>query len=343
MRTKAPLAVLSAACLLAACSGGGGRSAAAPSQTPSPTASPTATAIVIKPVAAVLDPLTGTAPASKGKLVGIKVDNAVLARPYQTGLGRAAVVYEELVEGGSTRLLAVYESDLAGSGEVGPIRSVRESDIELVRAFGTMALGFSGGNTGVKAILRSAARSGHVVDASYDAVPGAYRLGAQRRDARNFFTSPSKLAELRPGTGPRDIGFRFGPAGASGVATASAVAAFSPQTRVGLRWNPGSGTWSVSQNGRLMPGVAPSNIIVQRVAVRGSRFVDVHGMPTPYTVTVGSGSAVILRDGKRYGATWKRTGRGATRYLNTAGKDVLLRPGKTWVLLVPRSGSVSFG
>jgi hypothetical protein len=339
MRSKAPVALLSLACLLAACSGGKGT--AAPGPTPSPTASPTPSAT--RPPAPVLDPLTGTAPRSTGKLVGIKVDNAALARPYQTGLGRAAIVYEELVEGGSTRLLAVYESDLAGTGEVGPIRSVRESDIELVRSFGTMALGFSGGNTGVKAIVRSAARSGFVVDASYDAVPGAYRLGAQRRDARNFFTVPATLAKLRPGGGPRDIGFRFGPAGASGVATASAVAAFSPQTRVSVRYNAGTGTWSVAQNGRLMPGVAPSNIILQRTVARGSRFVDVHGMATPYTVTVGTGTAVILRDGKRFAARWSRTGHGATHYLNTAGKDVLLRPGKTWVLLVPNGGSITYG
>ena len=340
MSAKAPAAALLALSMLSACSSGSPAKKAEPS--PTPTVSPTPSATPA-PVVSAVDFLTGTSPKATGPLVGIKVDNAPLARQYQRGLGRAAIVYEELVEGGSTRLLAVYESDLAGSGEVGPIRSVRESDVELVREFGTMAVGFSGGNTGVKAIVHSAARNGWLVDDSYDSVPGAYRLGAQRRDARNFFTVPSTLAKARPGTGPKDIGFRFGAAPAGGLPTASGLAAYSGQTRVSVRYNPAAGTWSVAQNGELTNGAAPVNIIVQRVVERGSRFSDVHGMPTPYTETVGNGAVTVLRDGKRYVGTWKRKGHGPTSYLDAKGHNLLLRPGATWVLLLPTSGSISFG
>jgi hypothetical protein len=338
MRSKVPAAAVLAVSVLAACSSGG---ATATKATSTPSATPTATPT--RPAPPPVDLLTGRAPRSTGPLVAIKVDNAPLARAYQTGLGRAAVVYEELVEGGSTRLLAVYESDLAGEREVGPIRSIRESDVELVRQFGTMAVGFSGGNTGVKAIVRDAARSGWLVDASYDSVPGAYRLGTRRKDARNFFTVPAALAKVRPGTGPRDIGFRFGPARPGGVPVASAIASYSRQTRVSVRYDAKTGTWSVAQDGRLMPGVAPTNVIVQRVVERGSRFSDVHGMPTPYTETVGGGAATVLRDGRQYTGRWKRQGHGATRFLDASGHDLRLRPGPTWVLLVPTSGSISFG
>ncbi|MGB8651552.1 MAG: DUF3048 domain-containing protein [Mycobacteriales bacterium] len=336
---RAPLAALLTAGLLAACSGGTHQKVqASPSPTASPTASPTRA-----PAGRPVDFLTGTAPRSTAPLVGVKVDNAVLARPYQTGLGRAAIVYEELVEGGSTRLLAVFEPDRAGSGEVGPIRSVRESDVQLVRMFGKMAVAFSGGNTGVKAIVHAAARSGWLVDASYDVIPGAYRLGAQRRDARNFFASPTALTRLRPGTGPRDIGLRFGSPVMAGPPTALAVAAYSPQMRVSVRYSAATHSWTVAQSGWLMPGVHPANIIIQRVVERGSRFSDVHGQPTPYTVTVGSGSAVVLRDGKRFVGTWRRDGMGATHFRDARGRDIPLRPGATWVLLVPTSGSLSFG
>jgi hypothetical protein len=195
----------------------------------------------------------------------------------------------------------------------------------------------------VKAIVRSAARAGWIVDASYDVIPGAYRLGAFRADARNFFTVPSALASRRPGSGPRDIGLRFGPVARGGLPTAFSYANYAGQTRVTVRYNPAKHAWSVSQNGSLMGGVAPANIIIQRVVERGSRFSDVHGQPTPYTVTVGKGAAVVLRDGVRFTGTWKRDGFGQTHYRNAAGKDIALRPGKTWVLLVPTSGSISFG
>jgi hypothetical protein len=341
MRSKAPAAALLMLCLgLTACSGGGKKEAAPVATSAAPVAATTAPAPSATPAAS--DPLTGTAPRSTGRVVGVKVDNAVLARPYQSGLGRAAIVYEELVEGGSTRLLAVYESDLAGSGEVGPIRSARESDIELVRQFGQLSLAFSGANTGVKAIVHAAARNGWLVDASYDVTPGSYRLGAQRRDARNFFAVPARLAAARPGSPVRDIGLRVGPLAPGGAPTAVTSATFG-QTRVTVRYDAASHTWSVAQDGRLMPGVAPANIVIQRVVERGSRFVDVHGQPTPYTVTTGSGPATVLRDGTRIAATWKRDGYGPTRFRTTGNRDVALRPGRTWVLLVPTTGSVSFG
>lgn len=324
--------------MTAACSGGGTTAkGASPTPTPSPTASPTPAPTKVAP--APVDLLTGTSPRSKGTLVGIKVDNAFLAQPYQTGLGQAAVVYQELVEGGLTRLLAVFESDHA-SAEVGPIRSVRESDIELVREFGKITLGFSGGQGGVLAVVHAAQRAGFVADASYDAVPGAYRLGAQRRDARNFFAVPSRLASLRPGGAVRDIGLRFGPQ-PGGTPSPVVTAGFSPASRVVLRWSAATRAWSVTQNGHLMPGVAPVNVILQRVLTRGSGFKDIHGNTTPYNVTTGTGSATVLRDGKRYVGTWRRRGGGPTHFLDRAGKDLHLQPGRTWILLVPTSGSVS--
>ncbi len=341
MRSKAP-ALLLAVSLLAACGGGDGDKKATPSPTASPTASPTpSTTPAPKPKPVALDPLTGTAPRRTGPVVAIKVDNSPFARPFHRGLRQSAIIYQEIVEGGSTRLLAVLESDVAGDTEVGPIRSVRESDIELLRMFGHIAVGFSGGNTGVKASFASAARRGQLIDASYDAIPPAYRLGERRKDARNFFTTPDKLVSRRPGAGPKDIGLRFGRLG-KGVPTAVATGSFSPQSSIRARYDAASGSYVMSQAGVQIP-VAPANVIVQFVKIRSSRYSDVKGNPTPYTVTEGSGRAVVMRDGQRFEGTWKRTGLGATRFLDTAGRDVPLKPGSTWVVLLPSTGPLSFG
>lgn len=333
-RLATSLLLLSA--VLAACSGGGDKAGSTPtpsattaSPTPSPTPDPR-------------DPLTGLPSVGKGSLVAVKIDNATLARQFHRGLGRAALVYEELVEGGSTRMLAIYESDVAGSGEVGPIRSIRESDVELVRMFGRIPVAYSGGNTGVKSIVRQAAANKHLIDGSYDAIPRAYRLGTIRKDARNFFAVPSQIAALRPGSGPADIGLRFGSPNPGGVPVSAAAGVFSPQMRVRVQYDAATKTWRVSQNGTLMQGVAPTNVILQRVVERRSRFRDVNGFPTPYTVTIGSGAATVLRDGQRFTGTWKRNGYGATFFRDARGKPIALRPGPTWVLLVPTSGSVSF-
>jgi hypothetical protein len=329
MRLKV-LALLLVVAFGAACSGGSKhKGVVAPSPSPTPTAGVSAT---VPPTPAVAgDPLTGGAAHRGGPVVAVKIDNAPLARPYQTGLDRAAIVYQELVEGGLTRLLAVYESDDGGSGEVGPIRSARESDVPLLRMFGGIPIGFSGAQPGVKAIFHSAQRSGWLLDASYDVVPGAYRLGARRPDARNFYTKPARLGQLRKGRGPIDIGLRFGALGTGAQPTSRAVVAYSPATTIRVVWT--AAGWKIEQNGFTMPGVHPANVIIQRV---------IHHQTTPYTVTVGSGSATVLRNGKRVSGTWVRTGYGATHFRDARGHDIPLDPGRTWVLLLPTTGSVGF-
>jgi len=287
------------------------------------------------------DFLTGSTSIGRKSLVAIKIDNAPLARRFHQGLGRAAIVYQEIVEGGLTRFLAIYESDLAGAGEVGPIRSARGSDIEILRAFGKIPLGFSGGQPGVLSIFSRAAKRGWLIDASYDEIPSAYRLGAQRADARNFFAVPSTLASRRPGNGPRDIGLRFGtPLG--GEAASRATVAFSGQTRVGMVYNAAKGTYAISQNGVPTRGAAPATVIVQRVVIKGSGFKDVNGFTTPRTITTGSGRVTVLRKGGSITGTWKRKGFGPTRFLDRRGRDIVLPAGPIWVLLMPTTGSISF-
>jgi hypothetical protein len=335
MRKKALALPLAAVALLAGCSGGGDRVAATGTPSPTPTASPTPS-----PTPAVVgDPLTGLA-LVRGPVVAVKVDNASLARPYQRGLRQAAVVYQELVEGGLTRFMAVFESSQA-TREVGPVRSGRESDVDILRAYGGASLAFSGAQPGVFAIIRAAARAGRLIEASRDSAPGLYRAGERRRDARNFFVVPARLGEKRGGAQPRDIGLRFGPLG-HGAAVSRLSASFSPSSTIRFRYSPSSHTWVVTQGSRTVP-VSPANIIVQWVTTKPSRFHDVHGMNTPLTISTGSGKSMVLRDGQRWSGTWKRTGFGATHYRDVHGRDVLLRPGATWILLLPRSGSISFG
>jgi hypothetical protein len=335
MRSKALLTGIAVVALAAGCSGGSSHVTAAPTDLPSPTASPTPS-----PTPTLVgDPLTGLAVAV-GPVVAVKVDNGGLARPYQRGLKQAAIVYQELVEGGSTRFMAIFES-VAAKSEVGPIRSARESDVAILRGYGTPALAFSGANSGVFAIIRTAARKGYLKDASYNSVSSLYRLGERRRDARNFFAVPSRIGARVGGTQPRDIGLRFGELGA-GIPTASASVLFSSSSSVRVRYDAATGRYVLTQGSRIIP-VSPANVLVQYVATRPSRFSDVHGMNTPLTVSTGSGRSVVMRDGLRVVGTWARSGYGATHFRDATGHDVLLKPGPTWVFMLPKGRTISFG
>ncbi|MDQ5816695.1 MAG: DUF3048 domain-containing protein, partial [Actinomycetota bacterium] len=82
--------------------------------------------------------------------VAIKIENSPEARP-QSGLEKADLVYEELVEGGITRFMAIFHC--GESSKVGPIRSARFDDPQLALPF-TRVLGFSGANSIVQRELK---------------------------------------------------------------------------------------------------------------------------------------------------------------------------------------------
>lgn len=283
-----------------------------------------------------LSPLTGLPVAGLGPVVAVKIDN--VGDYGQNGLDATDVVYAEEVEGGLTRLLAVFSSTTPAAA--GPVRSARESDLELLGEYGRVAFAFSGANAGVLAEVRTA----NVRDDSYDAVPRAYSFDRARPAPYQFLVDVASLAAHQAGAAATDVGFRFSataPAGAASPATAFTVR-FPGSTLSGTYAN---GSYAISRDGRALRTdglpVTTTNVLLQTVTVRTSRFVDHNGVATPYSVTVGTGPAVLLRGGDRYAGTWSRTGRTSpTTWTAAGGEPLLLAPGRTWVILVPAGARV---
>jgi hypothetical protein len=277
-------------------------------------------------------PFTGL-PAAGRPVLGVKIDNVREARP-PTGLTVADIVYVEPVEGGLSRLLAVFSSRLPKS--VGPVRSARESDLELLRQFGHPALAFSGANRKVLRLIRAAP----VTEVSPDTAGGAYSRSRSRSAPHNLFAKPAELLERARGvTAARDIGFRFGPLPAGGVPTTSQTVRY-PAATTSFTWR--GGHWQVSMDGRPAttaegPQLAATTVVVQYVSVGSSRFHDTLGNVTPYAHTVGSGTAVVLRDGVAIHGHWSRPAAdGGTTFTTDAGAPLTFARGQVWVVLAPK-------
>lgn len=271
-----------------------------------------------------VSPLTGERGPGRAVLA-VKVDNSPQGRPW-TGVGAADVVYVEPVEGGVTRLLAVFASHLPPA--VGPVRSFRESDIDVLAAYGRPALGFSGNAPELNPLVASSP----VVPVSAERVPGAYHRGPGAAP-HNLYADPAALVDAAPEvTEPRDIGFRFGAAPAGGE-PAARVSETIGTTPVELR--AANGRYTVAFDGR--PAVTeggPATVVVQRVPIVNSAVHDVAGAPSPTAVTVGQGPVDVLRDGKRYSGTWSRPEPNApTTFTGGDGRPLAFAPGPVWVLL----------
>ncbi|GGX65859.1 hypothetical protein GCM10010298_33010 [Streptomyces microflavus] len=268
-------------------------------------------------------------------MLAVKIDNVAPARP-QTGLDQADIVYVEQVEAGLSRLLAVYSSELPPV--IGPVRSARETDLELLRQFDRPVLAFSGAQSRLLPAIDRAP-----LDAvPPSAAPRAYFRGPERPAPHNLYLRPERIPYAASGTEAVEaLGLRFGPAPPGGRAEESRTVRF-PSARTTFTWSAERERWLVSMDGspaRTSEGgrLGAATVIVQDVTVRPSAFGDRSGNNTPFTETVGSGTAHVLRDGKAYEARWARPSADAdTAFTTPDGERIDLAPGPLWIVYAPR-------
>jgi hypothetical protein len=312
---------------------------ATPTVVPGPTAAPEPTPTAT-PVAAVF-PLTGEM-AGQGDAadrldlpaLGIKIDNAPAARP-QIGLAQADVVFEELVEGGVTRFLAVYHS--TDPGEVGPIRSGRAVDADLFPPFAGI-LGISGAAAPTYNLLFAAGLTvfdeGQAGGAIYRVAdrPAPHDLNAIA--GRLWDAGEGQPAAVEPWPFDADV-----PDGGEDVRAVSAT--FSDDSRHSWAWRSDEGVFARGQNGTRHVDadgeqLTAHTVVYAGVEIVGGGGVDAVGSPTVEIRLVGSGPATFLRDGQVFEGTWRKTARDAQfEWLDADGDPFPLAPGRTWVELQP--------
>jgi hypothetical protein len=310
--TAALLAISVTGSLMTACTSGGGATDDGRGHVPGPAHS------------------HGTA-ASSGSVLAVKIDNAPAARP-QTGLDAADVVYAEQVEGGLSRLMAVYASKLPKA--IGPVRSARESDLELLRQFDEPTLAYSG----VQHKLLRLVDQAPLNPRPPDKVPAAYYRGTDNAAPHNLYLRPQRLmGSAAPGSAALTTGFRFGAAPSGGSPETSRTVRF-PAARFTFTWSGSRQRWLVAMDGTpavTAEGrtVAPATVVVQYVKVRTSKYHDVLGNNTPYTETVGSGTAKVLRDGRAFDVNWARPkATDGTRFTTADGTPMNFAQGQVWVV-----------
>jgi len=329
---------------------------------------PTTEAAVTTTVPPTVWPLTGL-PAPDGApveraAIAVKVSNSSDARP-QVGLDVADIVIEERVEG-ITRLIAVFHS--TPSAPVGPIRSARDSDIDLLGALGRPVFVWGGANEGVAARVDTANVVSFNVDP--DAAEDKYRDDARVAPDNLFIDSTdafwAKAGDASPAVPPIPVGNAAGvPTGAPTTTIPSTTVApptTSPTTTAPAPTIPGTPTpavsvdyggtradfvWDAERQGwaRIQDGtphvvasgavLAPTNVVLL-LTPYGTAPSDPN---SPIALTTGTGDATVLIGGNAVDATWSRpTATDPYTLIDDAtGQPLILPPGRTWVGL-PESG-----
>jgi hypothetical protein len=282
-------------------------------------------------------PMSGRSISKDLPILAVKIDNVRGAFP-QAGLNSADVIYVEEVEGGLTRLMAVFSSRLPR--RIGPVRSARTDNIQLLAQFGTPELAYSGAN---RLVLREVHHS-TLRSAEAEALPQLYRRDSRYANPHNLFlTNVRGLLRARKGISTaKDIGLRFDRHHPGGRVSHSVTVRYRNAT-LGFAFDRGSGRWRISQDGqpKITDGVRAeaASVVIQSVR----QLKDVNGAKTPFNETIGFGPVKILRDGKVFQGTWLRPTIGdGTLYLDSDNNVIPVVPGVTWVVLLPRDARATY-
>jgi len=238
-------------------------------------------------------------------IVAVKIDNYRLARP-QFALELADAVIELNVEGVS-RFVALFQTNLS---EVGPVRSARTSDLDLLSAMNRPVFAYSGANVGVNAWIRSAADSGVLVDFTAQRNP-CYRRVADRPAPHNLlFDVPCAVGLSTTAGAARPLwdivqGWTP-PVGATWTPDGTFVAPMDG-VRVEWTWDPTSGQYLRSQDGAEHVAASGARIVARNVVELSVQHVPSPvDSRSPNPITVGTGAGVVHRGGRAIPVVWSR-------------------------------------
>ena len=281
-----------------------------------------------------------------GPVLVVKIDDTRQAHP-QIGLDSADLVYIEQVEGGLTRLAAIFSSSIPP--RIGPVRSARISDIDILAQYGHVAFAYSGAQTKLLPVIAAA---------------NLENLGAQRESPTIYTRDRSRtapvnlilradllmqkiLANGKVIANSKSMGWTFDAAPTGGRAI----------DLVKMKWpnNAYSATWSIDEARWLLfhagsadlaedgKQLGATTLVIQKVSITDSIYRDKFGGVTPFSATIGAGSGFILRDGKVFDALWNRpTAESGTSWTSADGTPIAFARGQIWVALLSSEPEFTF-
>ena len=282
------------------------------------------------------------------RVIAFKVDNNLNARP-QSGLQEADTVMEILVEGGMTRFLAFYMDK--ASTYVGPIRSARPTDPNLVRPYGGILV-VSGATAGLIPAIRDLG----VPVLEEVSAPTMFRI-ANRKAPHNLYADTELVREYIDTKGflfNQDVNplYDFGNDQSNWVTGANRVTIkYSDFTTV--IWKMDNDQYSRF----IVDGYSPLGEAVAHNFITRDGYSDILQIPTvvviqgplyndevttlPSVLTVGIGPVTIFHNGEYIEGMWRRNDiTEPFEFLDNNQEKIEVPPSKQWIHILPLNGEI---
>jgi hypothetical protein len=279
---------------------------------------------------------------SNGKVIAIKFDDTRAAHP-QEGVEKADVVIITQVEAGLTRLMGIYSSNYPE--QVGPIRSARISDVDILAQYGRVGFMYSGAQSKLRPVIAAA---------------NLENLSAERNPPSIYFNDPERIApysmmvripllldKAESVDLVKPVGWTHG--------ELSELA--KPVLRVKVNWPNASyeALWNEEEQRFLLnfdgePNLAKSglqlgsnNLVIQFAEIKPSEYGDKFGGVTPKTNVIGAGKALLLRDGTITSMIWERaSATSPTSWTLENGEPAYFATGQVWIFLTDQEPEISY-
>lgn len=276
------------------------------------------------------------------QVVAVMIDNHPDARP-QSGLSKAKIVYEAPVEGEFTRYMAIFEKGQNVS-EVGPVRSARPYFLDWLQEYGRGLYMHSGGSPAALSLIGQR----KIFDADEFFWGSYYWRTSEKQGPHNLLTKSEnwqkileKYSTSTDGMSSKNA-WKFATIIGKGISTQREIKiSYASTYEVTWKYDPKALDFVRYINGvkyQDMNGaeVKARNVLIQYVNMN---TLDSEGRRS--IMTVGTGSARVLKKGEVIQATWvKKTLSDRTRFYTKQGIEFVLLPGTTWVEIVPNDTKV---
>lgn len=277
-------------------------------------------------------PLSGL-PGGEGKpVVMVKYGNSKPDRPHYN-LNQADLFYVEEVEWGLTRIAALFNTKFPSV--VGPTRSARISDLEILEQFDIPGLAYSGAND----VLLKAIRKSQSISLSPSDRSSFYYRNLSKVAPNNQLLRLAAMMEKESKVGViKDIGLVFDQNVPAGGVVAKTFSASWPSSKVSGTW--GGKSWTISFDGTLHRDavskalLTPKTVVLQFVERKETKYGDKFGGKTPLLKSVGAGRAIVLRNGQSFDGTWSRPTNESGTTFSFANSRIAFDVGQVMIVFV---------
>lgn len=296
-----------------------------------------------------VSPLTGLCADESVPVLAVKIDDVSAARP-QWALHQSDVIVVEPVEGGLTRLFAVYQSVIPTT--LGPIRSARITDVDIAAAFGEPGFAYSGASRRTSPFLWRSTMQ--LVGAPQGGL--GYSRASDRYAPHNLMGNYVDIVSRIKNVSKARLGQRSAWAFLDAADTpipgrklVSVTAAW-PTSEKTFTWDSILKAWLISADGKPTQSLSDAGtqrasattVFVMETSVLETWYLN-SGGATPYLKTFGEGKGWVLMNGEAIEATWNRpTIQDFPRWFTPEGVEIKVPRGNVWWLLMSDRDEMKF-